>query len=84
MLVTANILRNAHNNQQFNNTLVIGEVIVVADACLEVAFFDFGYFAFCHAIPHKKDSDQKDNLTNGGKYGAVNHSERWHEETCNN
>ena len=85
MLVTANILRNMPTiTNNLTIPLIIGEVIVVADACLEVALFDFSDFAFSDAIPNKKDSNQKDNLTNGGKYGAVNHSERWHEETRNN
>ena len=85
MLVTANILRNMLTiNNNLTIPLIIGEVIVVADTCFDVTFFDFGYFAFGDAIPHKKDCDQKDNLAYCGQDGAVNHSERWNEETCNN
>ena len=85
MLVTAIRIRNLTTiTNNLTIPLIIGHIIVVADTCLKVAFFDFGNFAFSHAIPNEKDSNQKDNLTNGGKYGAVNHSERWNEETRNN
>lgn len=58
MLVTANILRNTLTiTNNLTIPLVIGHIIVIADACLDVAFFDFGDFAFCHAIPHEKDSN---------------------------
>lgn len=63
MLVTANILRNILTIT--NNLIIplfIGLVVVVADACFKVALFNFGDFAFCHTIPHKKDCNQKDNL----------------------
>ena len=82
MLVTANILRNTLTiTNNLTIPLIIGEVIVIADACLDVPFFDFGDFAFSDTIPHKKDCNQKDNLTYSGKNGAVNNSERRHEET---
>lgn len=56
MLVTANILRNTLTiTNNLTIPLVIGEVIVIADACFDVPFFDFGDFAFCHTIPNKKD-----------------------------
>ena len=85
MLVTANILRNMLTiTNNLIIPLIIGEVIVIADACLDVPFFDFGDFAFCHTIPYEKDSNQKDNLAHCGKYGAVNNSQRRHEETRNN
>ena len=75
MLVTANILCNILTiTNNLIIPLIIGEVVVIADACLDVPFFDFSDFAFSHAIPHKKDSYQKDNLTNGSKYGAVNNA----------
>ena len=85
MLVTANILRNMltiTNNLLI--PLIIGEVVVVADACFKVAFFNLCDFAFSNAIPHEKDCNQKNNLTNGSKYGAVNDAERRDKETCNN
>ena len=64
MLVTANILRNTLTiTNNLTIPLIIGEVVVVADACLKVAFFDFGDFAFSDTIPNKKYSNQKDNLT---------------------
>ncbi len=85
MLVTANILRNTLTiTNNLTIPLIIGEVIVIADACLDVAFFDFSNFAFCDTIPNKKDCNQKDNLTHCGKYGAVNDTERRHKETRNN
>lgn len=85
MLVTAIRIRNLTAiTNNLTIPLIIGEIIVVADACLDVPFFDFGDFAFCHAIPYEKDSYQKDNLTNGSKYGAVNNTEWWHKETRNN
>lgn len=85
MLVTANILRNMSTiTNNLTIPLIIREVVVVADACLEVAFFDFSDFAFSDTIPNKKDSNQKDNLTHCRKYGAVNNSERWDKETRNN
>ena len=66
MLVTANILRNMPTiTNNLCKYLFIGLIIVIADACLKVAFFDFGYFAFGDTIPNKKDSNQKDNFTNG-------------------
>lgn len=56
MLVTANILRNTLTiTNNLTIPLVIGEVIVIADACFDVPFFDFSNFAFCHTIPNKKD-----------------------------
>lgn len=58
MLVTANILRNTLTiTNNLTIPLIIGEVVVIADACLDIAFFDFCDFAFCHAIPNEKDSD---------------------------
>lgn len=85
MLVTANVLRNTLTiTNNLTIPLIIGEVVVVADACFDIPFFDFGDFAFCHTIPHEKDSDQKDNLTNCGKYRAVNNSQRRDKETRNN
>ena len=85
MLVTANILRNMPTiTNNLTNLLIIGEVVVIADACFKVAFLYFGNFAFSDTIPNEKDSNQKDNLTNGGKYGAVNNAERRNKETCNN
>ena len=69
MLVTANILRNISTiTNNLTIPLIIGEVIVIADTCLDVPFFDFGDFAFSDAIPYKKDSNQKDNLTYSGKH----------------
>ena len=69
MLVTANILRNMLTiTNNLTIPLVIGDVIVIADACFDVPFFDFGDFAFCHTIPNKEDCYQKDNLTYCGKY----------------
>lgn len=85
MLVTANILRNMLTiTNNLTIPLIIGEVVVIADACLDVPFFDFGDFAFSHAVPYKKDSYQKDNFAHGSKDRAVNNSERWHKETRNN
>ena len=85
MLVTAIRIRNLTTiTNNLTIPLIIREVVVIAYACFNVAFFDFGNFALCHTIPHKKDSNKEDNLTNGGKYRAVNHSERRHKETCNN
>ena len=85
MLVTVNILRNMPTiTNNLTIPLIIREVIVVTDACFDVAFFYFGNFAFSDTIPHKKDSNQKDNFANGSKYRAVNNSERWNEEACNN
>lgn len=56
MLVTANILRNTLTiTNNLTIPLIIGEVIVIADACFDVPFFDFGDFAFRNAIPNKKD-----------------------------
>lgn len=82
MLVTANILRNTLTiTNNLTIPLFIGEVIVIADACLKVAFFDFSDFAFGNTIPHEKDCNQKNNLTYCGKYRAVNNTQRWHEET---
>lgn len=75
MLVTANILRNMLTiTNNLTIPLIIREVVVVADACFNIPFFDFSNFAFCHAIPNEKDSNQKDNLTYCGKYGAVNNA----------
>lgn len=75
MLVTANILRNMLTiTNNLTIPLIIGEVIVIGNACLDVPFFDFGDFAFCHTIPNEKDSNQKDNLTYCRKYRAVNNS----------
>lgn len=85
MLVTANILRNMLTiTNNLTIPLIIGEVVVIADACLDVPFFDFGYFAFSYTIPYKEDCDKEDNLTNGSKYGAVNHSKWRDKETRNN
>ena len=58
MLVTANILRNMLTiTNNLTIPLVIGEVIVIADACLDVPFFNLCDFAFGYAIPYKKDSN---------------------------
>ena len=85
MLVTANILRNISTiTNNLTIPLIIGEVIVIADTCLDVPFFNLCDFAFSDTIPHKKDCYQKDNLTHCGKYGAVNNAERRHKETRNN
>ena len=85
MLVTANILRNMLTiTNNLTIPLIIGEVVVVANACLKVAFFYLCDFAFCDAIPNEKDCNKEDNLTNGSKYGAVNNTERWHKEARNN
>ena len=85
MLVTANILRNTLTiTGNLTIPLVIGEVIVIADACFDVPFFDFGDFAFCDTIPNKKDCDKEDNLADGSKYRAVNNTERWNKKTRNN
>ena len=69
MLVTANILRNMLTiTNNLTIPLIIGEVVVIADARFKVAFFDFCDFAFCYTIPHKKDSKKENNLANGSKY----------------
>ena len=82
MLVTASHIRNIPTiTNNLTIPLIIGEVIVVADACFDVPFFDFSYFAFSHTIPNEKDSNKEDNLTHGSKYGAVNNSEWRNKET---
>ena len=64
MLVTANILRNILTiTNNLTIPLIIGEVVIIAYACFYIPFFDFGDFAFSNAVPNKKDSNQKDNLT---------------------
>lgn len=56
MLVTAIRIRNlTATTNNLTIPLIIGEVIVVADACFDVPFFDFGDFALSNAIPYKEN-----------------------------
>ena len=85
MLVTANILRNMLTiTNNLIIPLIIGEVIVIADACLDVAFFDFGYFTFSDTIPYKENCDKENNLTHCGQDGAVNNAQWRDKKTRNN
>ena len=85
MLVTAIRIRNLTTiTNNLTIPLIIREVVVIAYACFNVAFFDFGNFALCHTIPHEKDCNQKHNLTSGSKYRAVNNAERRNNEARNN